>query len=61
MGGLIVPSKISIRTVTGTNSRPQLYLTKELRELNLKAGDHVAVMIEDNKIVIQKAKIKVED
>lgn len=56
-----MPSKISIRTVTGTNSRPQLYLTKELRELNLKAGDHVAVMIEDNKIVIQKAKIKVED
>ena len=61
MEGLIVPSKISIRTVTGTNSRPQLYLTKELRELNLKAGDHVAVMVEDNKIVIQKAKIKVED
>ena len=56
-----MPSKISIRTVTGTSGRPQLYLTKELRELNLKAGDHVAVMIEDNKIVIQKAKIKVED
>ncbi|MCD6131848.1 MAG: hypothetical protein J7J61_07090 [Candidatus Hydrothermae bacterium] len=54
-------SKISIRTVTGTSGRPQLYLTKELRELNLKAGDHVAVMVEDNKIIIQKAKIKVED
>jgi len=54
-------SKISIRTVTGTSGRPQLYLTKELRELDLKAGDHVAVMVEDNKIIIQKARIKVED
>jgi len=54
-------SKITVRTVTGTDTRPQLYLTKELKELNLKAGDHVAVMVKDGKIIIQKAKIKVED
>ena len=59
--GVLKVSKITVRTVTGTDSRPQLYLTKELKELNLKAGDHVAVMVKDGKIIIQKAKIKVED
>jgi len=59
--GVLKVSKITVRTVTGTDTRPQLYLTKELKELNLKAGDHVAVMVKDGKIIIQKAKIKVED
>lgn len=54
-------SKVTIRKITGREDHPQLYLTKELRELRLKKGDMVAVVIEDNKIVIQRAKIKIGD
>jgi len=55
-----VPSKVSIRTVTGTNGRPQLYLSKELKILGFKVGDTVAVIVEDDCIMIKKAKLSVE-
>jgi len=51
---------LSIRTVTGRENSPQLYLTKELKKLNLQVGDKVAVIVKDNKIIIQKARIDVE-
>jgi len=51
---------VSVRTITGRANSPQLYLTKELKQLKLKPGDKVAVIVEGNKITIQRAKIEVE-
>jgi len=51
---------VSIRTVTGSNGRPQLYLSKELKILGFEVGDTVAVIVEDDCIMIKKAKLSVE-
>ena len=31
-------------------------LTKELKEVNIKLGDNVSIVVEDNKIIIKKVK-----
>lgn len=50
----------TMRVVTGSSSKPQLYITKELKQIGVKKGDMVAVMVRDNKIIIQKAKVVIE-
>ncbi len=45
---------VSIRKVTGTKEKPQLYITKELKKINATAGDFVAIRVVDGKIVITK-------
>jgi len=58
--GKTMTNDFTMRIVTGTSNKPQLYLTKELRQLGLKKGDTVVVMVRDNKIIIQRAKVVIE-
>jgi len=58
--GKMINSNMTVRTVTGSDSKPQLYLTKELKKLGLKKGDHVVVLVDGKRIIIQRAKIDVE-
>jgi len=50
----------TLRTITGTDGKPQLYISKELKKLGLKKGDSVVVLVKDGKIIIAKARIEVE-
>jgi len=47
----------SIRTISGYNNHPQLYISKELRLLGWKPGDTVVVLVDNGKVIIQKAKV----
>ena len=60
MGVLLVKTDPIVRTVTGRENYPQLYLTKELREAKFKKGDKVAILVEDGKITILRAEIKIK-
>ncbi|MCD6513839.1 MAG: AbrB/MazE/SpoVT family DNA-binding domain-containing protein [Candidatus Odinarchaeota archaeon] len=50
-------TNIKIRQVTGSNEYPQLLISAELKKLGLKKGDYVKIYIEDNRIIIERAKV----